>query len=266
MRKTKKNIRFQGFKANLIKAFSMIEISVVILIVTAIIAAISPIQTFLYKQKLYSGASLTQNSPVQSTPNLVLWYETTKNESISRIESQQDKIVTLWNDINPNSINKFDASQGSGNIADVNEFYYNTVSGASSSNTFGPTYIEKGINNLPTLRFDNSSGDYQYLVSSSNFEAEANSDLTLFLAFKYLEGQGFIIDRTCLDSSNAPVSTCSSAVNSGNPRFGLEIDSDGSLIFHAKSDAGNFGNITGGSFDTDFILTQNQPYIVTLDS
>ena len=248
-----------------LKAFSIPELAIVILVVGVIIAAIGPVQSILRKNKINVAQTLTNNSPIQTMDNLVYWFETSKDDAIAKLERNQDRAVSRWNDLNPHQVKKLDAIAGSGDSGDSTEFYYNIVSGASTSNTSGPTYVENGANGLPSLRFaNNNTGAYQYLIIDENFKIHPQDDITMFFVMKYHSGSGWIIHILCRDSSGTPV-LCSLDVNLGMPLFGAEVDANSHLWFYPRSENGNFGGVGAAGFDTGLTLENEQTYLVTLE-
>ena len=110
------------------KAFSLVEISIVILIIGLLIAGISKASDMIFDAELKSGRSLTKGAKVGRMANLVLWLETTSAESIADNERFKDTTVTMWRDINPQSASKFIFKKGG-----------------------DPKYIEEGQNNMPAI-------------------------------------------------------------------------------------------------------------------
>lgn len=127
----KKNLFFK-------KAFSMIEMSVVILIIGLIIAAMTGGSIIINKMTLRGAQELTQNSPVNSTPDLILWLEPTLPESFLAAEMMDGNNITKWNDINPQLTIK------------------NSVSRVTSNSNI--VYEATAINNIPALYFNGTSG------------------------------------------------------------------------------------------------------------
>lgn len=113
---------------NFKRAFSLVEISIVILIIGLLIAGISKATDMFYDAELKSGRSLTKGAKVGRMANLALWLETTSAESFLDNERFKDTTVTLWRDINPQSTSKFIFKSGG-----------------------APKYIEEGQNNMPAI-------------------------------------------------------------------------------------------------------------------
>jgi prepilin-type N-terminal cleavage/methylation domain-containing protein len=114
-------------------AFSLIELSIVILIIGILIAGVTQSSRSVAKMRLTSARTLTQSSPVAGIRNLVLWLETTSEKSFDDLEAQDATAVTNWYDINPQSIQK---------------------NNGTSSGTTRPLYTDNVLNGLPVLRFD----------------------------------------------------------------------------------------------------------------
>jgi prepilin-type N-terminal cleavage/methylation domain-containing protein len=101
------------------KAFSLIEISLVVLIIGILISGVS-LGVDLYNDfRLTTARNLTINSRVGRIEDLVAWYETTNQnvfskgttsfEDLPKIEEGQ--AINRWKDFNSKSFIKFDATQ-----------------------------------------------------------------------------------------------------------------------------------------------------------
>jgi prepilin-type N-terminal cleavage/methylation domain-containing protein len=127
------------------KAFSLVELSMVILIIGMLIAGISQGIDLYQDSRLATARALTKSSRVGRIPDLVSWYETTAENifssgttSFQNIEKvQANQKINRWKDSNPNSIFKYDASQ------------------TSSANQ--PKIIFDKDSSLPIVRFDSPS-------------------------------------------------------------------------------------------------------------
>ncbi|MFM7621043.1 MAG: LamG-like jellyroll fold domain-containing protein [Alphaproteobacteria bacterium] len=137
------------------KAFSLIELSIVVLIIGILIAGVVSSSRLVTQIKISSARSLTASSPVPSVSGLVAWYETTQEASFDPNIANQDQ-VAFWNDINPQSSSKINLTQ--------------------SNTTYRPTYIQSGINGIPSLSFNTSHLQVDNLFLNSNY--------TYFVVFK----------------------------------------------------------------------------------
>jgi prepilin-type N-terminal cleavage/methylation domain-containing protein len=120
-------IKMTNLNKNHKKAFSLVEISIVILIIGLLIAGISKASDMIFDANIATGRSITKSSKVNRMPSLVLWLETTLAESIKDSERGQGSTLTAWRDINPQSTTKF-IFRGNG----------------------APTYVDPG-KNLPAI-------------------------------------------------------------------------------------------------------------------
>ena len=170
---TYNNINNNFKKAQLKKAFSLIELSVVVLIIGILIAGITAGSRLVRNSKLASATQFTKSSDINSIADLVLWLEPTQENSFATTSSNTSnstydnlakstdsanyvkdtlrpdnrEYVARWNDISPRAL--------AGNKKSV---YQETGSKR-------PMYIANAINGLPALQFDGSA---QYLYSQNN--------------------------------------------------------------------------------------------------
>ncbi|GDX36344.1 hypothetical protein LBMAG18_08550 [Alphaproteobacteria bacterium] len=152
---------------NSLKAFSLIELSIVILIIGILVAGVTGSSRLVSQMRLVSARSITKSSPVTTISGLSLWYETTdENSLISAVNgnspSNNDRISS-WNDINPSQITKI-------NIGQTND-------------ALRPIYTSNSpINGLPSLLFNNN--EYLELIASGSGQLplRAGDDTYTFIA------------------------------------------------------------------------------------
>ncbi len=129
-------------------AFSLIEISIVILIIGILVAGVTQGSRLVAKFKLATAKSLTQSSPVASIEGLAYWFESTSDSSFAPSEAVDGAKISNWYDISPN------------NMA------HESVSQSNSDNQ--PVYKSSSeLNGLPAVYFDANARyltntDYQY--------------------------------------------------------------------------------------------------------
>lgn len=155
------------------KAFSLIELSIVILIIGILISGIMKFDTIIGRARLKTAQALTKSSTVTSIEGLSLWLETSLEDSFISSEAVDGAQLSRWNDINPQNTQK----------------YYGVRSPTSYV-----IYKEKGINYLPSVHFDrrdviSSSGGYFSLsrnISGSNVMniQTPKNEFTYFLVAK----------------------------------------------------------------------------------
>ena len=144
------------------KAFSLIELSIVILIIGILVVGVTQSSRLISQMKLASARQLTISSPVSSIKNLSLWLEPTLESSFDVNEASNDSFVTNWFDINPQTSNKLVANQ--------------------SNQSFKPKYFTNEINGLPALRFD---GNSDWMTLGVILGLESNSKITVFVVNKF---------------------------------------------------------------------------------
>ena len=137
------------------KAFSLIELSIVILVIGILVAGVTSSSRLVSRMKLSSAQSITRSSPVTSITGIVAWFESSLESSFEPNIANQDQ-VGVWNDINPQSSFKYVLTQ--------------------SNADYRPTFIQSGINGVPSLKFNNSN------LQLSNFML--NGNYTYFVVFK----------------------------------------------------------------------------------
>jgi len=164
-----------------ISAFSLIELSVVLLVISFLITIATQGGVLINAARLTSARSLTSESPVPKIDGLVAWYETSSKDSLIDGERFEDAQVKEWRDISPNSIAK----------------QRNRLTKPASS---GVVYKSNGINKIPSLQFDGSSN-----FTLSDFYQGVSSQNTVFIVFRPLiipNGQ-VLIDSDTSHSSSA---------------------------------------------------------------
>lgn len=139
------------------KAFSLMELSIVILIIGIITTGITQSSKLVNSFRLSSARNQTQNSPVNSTTGLIAWFESTSNSSFLDAETGNNLTVSSWNDINPQLSLK-----------------HNPIQLIPASR---PVYTTSVINGLPALKFNGTS---QYLEYAYNSDMNP-SNFTLFV-------------------------------------------------------------------------------------
>ncbi len=159
---------FKSYKNNFRKAFSLVEISVVIVIIGILIAGISS-GIDLYNDFVISKAkNLTLNSRVGRISDLNLWLETTTDKSFLTAEKFNNAPISNWNAINLTSSAIISATQAGSN--------------------YKPKYIVNGFNGLPVIRFEGKDTDNPQYSDYMNLPNEivpyGDSDYSVFIVAK----------------------------------------------------------------------------------
>lgn len=194
-------------KKNNKRAFSLIELSIVILIVGILIAGVTQSSRLVDASRVQVAQTTTESSPVSSLRGLVLWLETTAEGSFKASETDDEDQISIWYDTNPQVQHP------------------NDLSVTASDNI---TYEESGINNLPTVQF---SGSQSAGLSGSGITSS------------YLSYTVFVVYRgdTLADVNPLVYNGDSDSSATG---FGIEDNGSGLISFHDGEDA-NFTAVTG---------------------
>jgi hypothetical protein len=148
-------------------AFSIIELSVVAIIISALIGGVVAAKRLTQNSKLVAARSLTKNSPVNDIDGLVVWYETTMPQSFDENADDNNTQISTWYDLGPNK--------------------NNATSGG------GATYTENVLNGLPILRFNGSSSYFNFdgtPLASSNYTVIAVEIRTSTKSLNYFVSGG----------------------------------------------------------------------------
>ncbi len=141
--------------------FSLIELSIVILVIGILVVGITQGSTILRKARLSSAIALTTSSPVWSTTGLILWLETSLKTSFDDNIST-GTAISSWYDNNQLSQSKNNTSQG--------------------TPEYRPTYQENVINGLPAVRFDSTND--QLIIPDFELRNIGNRGLAIFAVVK----------------------------------------------------------------------------------
>ncbi len=144
------------------KAFSLLEMSIVVIVIGILIAAITQGGALVASARIASARSYTAKSVVPKIDGLIAWYETSLIDSLKNTETTENSQISEWRDISPGSI-----------ISQKNK-----LTKTASSNVL---YKSVGINNIPSLQFDGSSSSSKIAISS--FYQGTYSQFTVFLVF-----------------------------------------------------------------------------------
>jgi len=177
------------------KAFSLIELSIVILIIGILVAGVTQGSRLVAQMRLTSARAQTQSSPVASIRDLTFWIDSTSEKSFIDLEAQDGTLLSTWYNINPQRTKNYDMVQSGGSI-------------------YQPYYKTSAINNLPAVYFDGNSRSF-YNTSVTIGDLVGNDQVTLFVVQKVS------------NSNSTPISWIS-----GNSRFNFHTPfSDGYIHF-----------------------------------
>jgi prepilin-type N-terminal cleavage/methylation domain-containing protein len=199
------------------KAFSLIEIAVVMIIIGILVAGITQSKKLIAQTRINTARSNTLSAPVISTPGLLVWFETVLDKSFIETEQEDMAQVSKWLDLNNSSSLKFDLVQ------------------SNASNR--PNYIIKGINDLPSLEFLGNN----YLEIPYNLAISPVS-FTIFIVSKIkILPISQVSTILCNNSSNRGF-IINSFLNGAIPNYQIGLGDDATLISQNLSSAGNAFN------------------------
>lgn len=146
------------------RAFSLIELSIVVIIISVLIAGIFMGSGLIKNARLSNARSHTAKSVILDTQGLISWYETTTKNSFNPGQTFDEKQLTSWLSIAPG--------------ATVGLTNKNKLTRVATSDV---VYVENGINNLPSIQFTGTS--------SNNFKLEkfyqgSSAQNTIFFVFR----------------------------------------------------------------------------------
>ncbi len=152
------------------RAFSLIELSIVILIIGIIVAGVTQSSRMIEKMAINSARALTSSSPVSGIGDLIAWYDSVSEVSFSSDVDPDNSVknkISLWNDINPTSTTKCNLT---------------TTQSSNGQTAVNPPILKRNaINNLPAVLFDGST-TYLSCDQLSSYFNGANST-SVFLVY-----------------------------------------------------------------------------------
>jgi prepilin-type N-terminal cleavage/methylation domain-containing protein len=187
-------------------AFSLIELSIVVLIIGILIAGVTQGSRLVKQSKLKIAKNQTQNSAVASIPGLAAWFETTSENSVNSasngLSPDDNDLVSSWIDINPQSTSKVIVS---------------------NSASFQPTYVVNGIGGLPSVQFGGTQFLTSIAASGGNIPLQAKSTAFTFIVVWNKTGAalGAIIDQGSANVANLRAGMLASALTGNAGTYGF---------------------------------------------
>ncbi|GDX35904.1 hypothetical protein LBMAG18_04150 [Alphaproteobacteria bacterium] len=207
------------------KAFSLIELSIVILIIGILVAGVTQSSRLIVQMKLTTARSLTLSSPVPIIKDLYSWQDSVSEKSFIESEAIDQARLSAWNDINHMTIS-------------------DRLNFIQTDNNRKPIYKIRAINDLPSVNFN---GSY-FLRSERNvMPFFALGSATIFMVFKAdnVLGQKFMLMH--------PIANCSK-----NAEIGIGVANIISGNFGVHAGCG-IGTITNGN-----VISVSQPTVVSM--
>jgi prepilin-type N-terminal cleavage/methylation domain-containing protein len=188
----------KNFKKN---AFSLIELSIVILIIGILVAGVTQSSRLVRQFTLNSARNITQGSPVYSIPGLLTWVETTMASSYD-FEPEDNSAIAKINDLDFVPSSRLN-------------FIQNTA-------VKQPLYKVGSFNGLPSLMFDGVDDELITDQSLTVAQFSPRNTNTIFMVIRIFSGVVFFKYERNYDAV---------------PRVGLEIN-NGLLRFDYPEGAG----------------------------
>lgn len=144
------------------RAFSLVELAIVILIIGIAIAGITSATRLVYQFRINSARSLTKASAVNSINGLLAWFDAVSEASFTDLEADDGASITNWNDINPQQPFKLKLTQ----LSPINK----------------PTYVAKGQSaGIPVVQFSSTPTVVQKMFTVSDLDLIGNPSFTIFV-------------------------------------------------------------------------------------
>ncbi len=196
--------------------FSLIELSITILVIGILVIGITKGSRIIGAAKLKTAQGLTTSSPIHSMQGLYLWLEPTSEKSFDSNIKDGD-LISNWYDTNSQSSNneKFNFSQ---------------------SGSARPTYKLSGMNSLPSVQFD---GVNDFITNSAFKFPYAN--YSVFISFNMTASGLFVLFNT-------------DSIGNGSAGLMIQISADDSIRtlhrFPYSAGGGNSFTSSVGQFNS----------------
>ena len=164
-------------------AFSLIELSIVILIIGILVAGVTQSSRLVRMMRLSSAVQITNSSDVNSINDIVFWLEPTKDFAFG--------VGTNGSfDFNTNIYTDVDKPSDQDRIGRWNDIYIRNNSAKKSAiqNALArqPKYIVDGINGLPSVHFDSTTSQAMCMHAPFNIDRGITPNLSLFVVYRWL--------------------------------------------------------------------------------
>jgi prepilin-type N-terminal cleavage/methylation domain-containing protein len=195
--------------------FSLIELSVVILVIGILVIGITQGSRIISEAKIKSVLAITRSSPVNSINGLTLWLDATDS---SNIDSGSIGSGTYGNVGDGSLVSNWRENNAQSNT--------NLILSAPADDN-RPTYIKNGISGLPSLRFSSASTTALF-VDGFDFP---KADYSIFAVFK-----------TSVDGTNRAI--ISFVKNANNPGLNFHLQNTGEMRALHRTPSGTSGGNT----------------------
>jgi len=163
------------------KAFSLIELSIVILIIGILVAGVTQSSRLIKRMRITTAQQMTSSSDVNSIGDMILWLESTQDFAFATgTNASFDFATNIYTDVDRQSNN--DRIGRWNDIAIRNA----TAKKSAIQNALArqPKYVDEGINNLPALYFDSTSAAL-CMHSPINIDRALIPNLSIFAVYRW---------------------------------------------------------------------------------
>ena len=190
------------------KAFSLIEISIAIIIIGILIGGITQAIEMFSEASLKGARNLSKSSRITRIDDLSLWLDATSDKAFDK-EKDDGTTISMWKDTNPRSTSQIVGNPVSANL---------------------PTYILSAINGLPTASFKKTSSNCMTIPSQSI--VNNSEDFTLYLIFSPTSlDDGIILEKNNATATAFPFSL---ELNGGYYKFSVKDSTTTLSVLGAK--------------------------------
>lgn len=197
------------------RGFSLLELSIVVVVVSVFIAAIASSSSIMNKAGELFSSAITTNSTVTSIEKLELWYESTTRESFDENEYEIGGGINSWYDKSP-SVIKINAS--------------------AVENVTPPTLV-KGADQKTLMQFARQG---YFVIDGSFFD---NTDYAVFVV---AATQNSASCDSTLNINNCPnnffIGEYSTATSDNNKKIALGFNNSGAIVFSRGGEKKNTSN------------------------
>ena len=200
-------------------AFSIVEISVVILIISLLLAGILNGTSLIGDASIATAQKLTTNADVNNMESLTLWLETSFTSSLEaqgNKKVENDIKINRWKDNSPlkSPTKRFDFIQ--------------------TASTNQPTYKEDVIDGLPMLYFTTSNSLEFFSSTSTLTQEKQNQNLSLADLMQNNQATIFIVCMFDKSASGAKLINFNNVVNFGYNANKIEMIFDGNNLIESS--------------------------------
>jgi prepilin-type N-terminal cleavage/methylation domain-containing protein len=214
------------------KAFSLIELSIVILIIGILIAGVTQGSRLVAQIRLQSARAQSESSPVASIKDLTLWFDATSEKAFDDADVEEAHTITNWYTTNPRSTTKI------------------TVTQATAGNK--PLYYSDKLSQLPSAYFDGSND----CLVASNVQARdvvQDQQATIFTV-------QYFVGTTLADNTSIFWFSLGAANGYVGHRFHLNAPSSPNLLIFDSGYSDSSGRIT---YSIPSLSTISKPIVIS---